>query len=162
LSCDARAAVGQTGSEDLGNDRNSEGGGCFGCSGANIRGLQLEFRASGTGVEAATTLDGSLAGFEGLVHGGIVATLLDEAMGWAIREEVGRYAVTRTLDVRFRRPVAVGRPLRVVASVENVDAAGQLHVESRVLDARGRLLASAHGVWVPVRDRRAVAPGAVG
>jgi len=139
----------------VGDDRKtSNGNGCFGCSLENDRGLGLVFERGDGVVEAETTLGHAFAGYDGLVHGGIVSTLLDEAMGWAILELAGRYAVTRSLVVDFRRPVLVDRPLKIQARVTGEEADGALRVESAVSDGRGRLLASAVGIWVPVRTTR--------
>ncbi|MFN2425074.1 MAG: PaaI family thioesterase [Candidatus Binatia bacterium] len=139
----------------MGNDQNTSAAvGCFGCSTANDRGLGLVFERRDGLVEASTTLGESFAGYDGLVHGGIVSTLLDEAMGWAILELAGRFAVTRSLTVDFRRPVLIDRPLKVHARIAGEEADGALRVEAGVVDARERLLASAVGIWVPVRDSR--------
>jgi len=139
----------------VGNDQDTGASvGCFGCSAANDRGLGLVFERRDGLVEARTTLGDSFAGYEGFVHGGIVATLLDEAMGWAILELAGHFAVTRSLTVDFRRPVMVDRPLRVHARIGGEEADGALRVEAGIVDSRERLLASAVGIWVPVRDSR--------
>ena len=139
----------------MGNDRDTSAGvGCFGCSTANERGLGLVFERGDGIVEARTTLGEDFAGYDGLVHGGIVSTLLDEAMGWAILELTGRFAVTRSLTVDFRRPVFIDRPLKVHARIAGEEADGALRVEAAVADARSRVLASAVGVWVPVRESR--------
>jgi uncharacterized protein (TIGR00369 family) len=141
----------------VGNDRsttNGDGKGCFGCSLDNERGLGLVFERGEGIVRARTTLGHSFAGYDGLVHGGIVSTLLDEAMGWAILELAGRFAVTRSLAVDFRRPVFIDKPLTIEARIAGEEADGALRVEAGVTDGRGRLLASAIGVWVPVRTSR--------
>jgi uncharacterized protein (TIGR00369 family) len=139
----------------MGNDRDTSASvGCFGCSSANDRGLGLVFERRDSIVEARTTLGESFAGYDGLVHGGIVSTLLDEAMGWAILELTGRFAVTRSLTVAFRRPVLTDRPLLVSARIGGEESDGAMRVEADVVDARGRLLASATGIWVPVRESR--------
>jgi uncharacterized protein (TIGR00369 family) len=139
----------------VGNDRGStNGNGCFGCSLENERGLGLVFQRGEGVVVAETTLGHAFAGYDGLVHGGIVSPLLDEAMGWAILELAGRFAVTRSLTVDFRRPVFVDKPLRISARIPAEQDDGALRVEAGITDARGRLLASAVGVWVPVRTSR--------
>ncbi len=139
----------------MGNDRETTSSvGCFGCSASNAQGLRLAFRREGDEVEAQAVLGDAFAGYDGLLHGGIVSTLLDEAMGWAILEIAGRFAVTRSLRVEFRRPAMVGRPLTVRARIASRDADGALHVEAGLLDHRGRSLATGQGVWVPVRESR--------
>lgn len=143
----------------MGNDQETTASvGCFGCSAANEKGLGLVFAKREDLVEASATLGDSFAGYDGLVHGGIVSTLLDEAMGWAILELAGRYAVTRSLTVEFRRPVLIGRPLKLNARIAGEEPDGALRVEARIVDMRDRLLASAVGIWVPVRHSRVRVP----
>lgn len=146
----------------MGNDRDTTAGvGCFGCSSENPRGLGLVFRRTEDRVEAETALGETFAGYDGLVHGGIVTTLLDEAMGWAILELAGRFAVTRSLQVDFRRPAFVGKALRVEAHLAGEEADGAVRVEASVRDLRDRVLASAVGIWVLVRESRVRRPKAV-
>ncbi|HYB97787.1 MAG TPA: PaaI family thioesterase [Candidatus Limnocylindrales bacterium] len=132
--------------------------GCFGCSPGNERGLQLAFRRDGDSVVAEASMTSAYEGYEGLVHGGVVATMLDEAMGWALLELAGRYGVTRSLKVEFRRPVTVRRPLTIRARITGGDGTRSVVIEAGVHDDRGRLLASAIGEWAPVRTGR-VRPG---
>ncbi|HYC53776.1 MAG TPA: PaaI family thioesterase [Candidatus Binatia bacterium] len=132
--------------------------GCFGCSPENARGLALVFARDGDTVVASTRIQSAFEGYEGLVHGGVVATLLDEAMGWALLELAGRYGVTRTLKVDYRRPVTVQRELTISARITGGDGVRSIVIEAGVRDERGRLLASAVGDWVPVRSGR-VRPG---
>ena len=57
--------------------------------------------------------------WEGVVHGGMVALILDEAVGWAGWHR-GHPGVTGRLEVRYRQPLKVGERIRVVGRVENV------------------------------------------
>lgn len=99
--------------------------GCFGCGEDNPCGLQLRFESAGAAeVQARYVPRKQDEGFFGVVHGGIVTAMLDEAMAWAAFE-VGAWAMTARIEVRFRRPVLVGDDLRVVG---------------RVINARGRLI----------------------
>jgi len=124
---------------------------CFGCGIDNDVGLQLKFCKNTGYVQARTTLDHRFAGYSQFAHGGVVATLLDEAMGWALLYIVGRYGVTRGLEISYRRPVYLGRELTLIGEPQSVDQKVAV-LESRLLDRRGRLLASARGEWVLVRD----------
>ena len=127
--------------------------GCFGCGVDNTVGLQLKFFEKQGHVQAHTRLERRFAGYSEFAHGGVVATLLDEAMGWALLHIVGRYGVTRDLKVSYRRPVYLGRDLTLIGEPHSVDREVAI-LESRLLDHRGRLLASARGHWVLVRDAR--------
>jgi acyl-coenzyme A thioesterase PaaI-like protein len=92
--------------------------GCFVCGGANARGLRLRYgRGRCDGIEAALDCDGSLEGYGGRLHGGVIAAALDGAMTHCLFA-LGRTAVTAELIVRFRHPVATGRAATVRARLE--------------------------------------------
>lgn len=129
--------------------------GCFGCGPTNERGLHLEFSREGDEIFAELSVSADYAGYQDFVHGGIVAAILDEAQGWAIVNVARSYAVTQSLNITYRRPVGVGKPLRARARVLEQDGK-RLSLESRLEDDRGRLLASAVGQWVSVRRERAM------
>src|SRR3712207_6174508 len=82
---------------------------CFGCGRLNPHGLRLQFfeLEESRGVWADFTPTREHEGFTGMVHGGIVTAVLDEAMGWAVFVG-GAWAVTGRLAVEFREPVQVG------------------------------------------------------
>ncbi len=87
---------------------------CFICGPENPIGLKLKFAQQGAGVRAEFTPARWHVGFEGVVHGGILAALLDDAMAniWFVR---GEEALTAKLEVRFRRAVQPGERLVVTA-----------------------------------------------
>jgi len=128
--------------------------GCFGCGTDNPIGMKLAFEKDGDSVVCRSRLKPEYAGYREFVHGGVVATLLDEAMGWALVHASGNYGVTRNLQVTYRRPVAVDKPVVLRGRVVAVDGR-TVRLVSSVEDARGRVLASAQGEWVMVREERA-------
>jgi len=86
---------------------------CFVCGQSNSGGLRIQFQVAGSGLAKARWKPGkSLEGFPGIIHGGIVATLLDEAMSKAVGA-LGVTALTAELKVRFRRPVPSGQEVAV-------------------------------------------------
>lgn len=93
-------------------------------------------------------------GYEGIVHGGLITTVLDEVMGWAIY--VRRlWAVTGTINVRFRKPVRIGEDLVARAWVDSVsgrkvDVRATL---SRVSDSE--VLAEASAIFIRVSEEQA-------
>ena len=80
--------------------------GCFGCGAANPQGLHLTFTVTDNGVISTFTPLDVHQGYEHVVHGGIISTLLDEVMAWAVAA-AGIWAVTGEMQVRFRRPLQV-------------------------------------------------------
>ena len=86
---------------------------CFGCGRDNPHGLQLDFCVDSDGAASASWVpDSKWEGLRGVVHGGIVATLLDEAMAKAVAA-AGYKAMTADLRVRFTRYARTGDVLRV-------------------------------------------------
>ncbi len=88
---------------------------CFGCGKENEGGLQLDFEIRDDGkLETRFTPRPEHGGWEGVFHGGLMATLLDEAM-MAYLYLTGTNAATASLEVRFRDPVHLGERLVVTA-----------------------------------------------
>ena len=125
---------------------------CFGCGPANPAGLRLEFlRAEDGTIVCLPTIPTSFEGPLGYVHGGIIATLLDETMSKSVRAS-GRIAVTSELKIDYLRPVPSGAPIRLEGRV--VRSEGPKHwTEARILNGRGTPLARAEGLFVEVRAR---------
>jgi acyl-coenzyme A thioesterase PaaI-like protein len=112
---------------------------CFGCGVQNPIGLHLQFESTADGVEAPFTPLPDHQGFENVVHGGIVSTLLDEAMSWAIAA-AGMWAVTGEMRVRFRNALSVGEATTVSASLD--DSRG------RLISASARLTRASDGATI--------------
>jgi acyl-coenzyme A thioesterase PaaI-like protein len=83
-------------------------GACFVCGQGNPLGLRIAFEQQDNGdTVAAWTPTQAMEGFRGIVHGGLVSTVLDEAMSKAVAA-TGRQALTAEIRVRFRRHVTSG------------------------------------------------------
>lgn len=86
---------------------------CFVCGQDNPAGLRIPFQLEPDGaITAIWTPATTLEGFRGIVHGGVVTTVLDEAMSKAIAA-TGREALTAELRVRFRQPVQSGASFNI-------------------------------------------------
>ena len=134
--------------------------GCLVCGRQNVHGLGLSLHvdeATGT-VWTGFTPRPEHIGFEGIIHGGILATVLDEAMVWAATWAGRRFCVAGELGVRFRKSAAVGQPLRCEARLESLPrrpgTPRLLHAAGRILDAGGALVAEGTGKYVPVSPER--------
>lgn len=123
---------------------------CFGCGQANPVGLHLEFLLAQDGavVSFATVAD-AYEGPPGYLHGGIIATLLDEAMSKSVRAR-GIIAMTRRLEVEYLRPVPSGTPMRIEGRVIRSDSRKHW-VEAKILDEGGTALAEAKGLFIEIR-----------
>jgi len=127
---------------------------CFGCGPANGAGLHLEFLLAGDGsVVCLTTISGSFEGPSGFLHGGIIATLLDEAMSKSLRAK-GLTTMTRQMEVEYLRPIHSGAQMRLEGRL--VRSEGRKHwSEARILSPRGHVLAEGKGLFIEVRSFRA-------
>ena len=87
---------------------------CFGCGQNNPMGLKLQFTHNGDTIQAEFTPDKMHQGWPGLLHGGILGCLLDEAMS-NIAYATGNTCLTASIELRLRQPVKVEVPLVVTA-----------------------------------------------
>jgi uncharacterized protein (TIGR00369 family) len=92
--------------------------GCFACGTHNPIGLHAQFDVDPLAGSACCqlVLDERFAGWHQVIHGGILATLLDEAAIYACRSR-GEKFVTANINVRYRRPVPVGSLVEVSAQI---------------------------------------------
>jgi uncharacterized protein (TIGR00369 family) len=125
---------------------------CFGCGPANPVGLHLSFLLAKDGsVVSLATLADSFEGPPHYLHGGIIATLLDETMSKAVRA-CGLEAMTRQMEIEYLRPVPSGVPIRIEGRV--VRSEGRKHwTESKIVSAEGTALAMGKGLFIEVRAR---------
>ncbi len=114
---------------------------CVVCSLANSRSLRLEFVAPDDGgVQARFDCDQAFEGYTGMLHGGVIASLLDGAMTNCMfaRDIV---ATTAELNIRFRHPLVVGRVATVRAWIERSSPPLHLLRAEVVQDARPKATA---------------------
>jgi uncharacterized protein (TIGR00369 family) len=126
---------------------------CFACGSLNEHGLHLELHVDDGRCWTTIAFDDRFQGWDGIAHGGIVCTLLDEVMAWSLAS-TDNWGVTARMNVAFRQPVRIGRPIRAEGWTTSqrrrvVEAHGEVH------DAEtGELLASADGTYVAADAER--------
>jgi uncharacterized protein (TIGR00369 family) len=127
---------------------------CFGCGGANARGMHLAFEQDDARqrIVGRFRLGTEYEGGSGYLHGGIIAVLLDEAMGKACRFH-GEHAVTADLRVEFLRPIRVNQEIVVEGFVGRREGR-QLYHQGEIRDVAGGLLARGQGRFVVVDRER--------
>lgn len=127
---------------------------CFACGQDHPGGLRLRFTSPGRErVRSEFVVSTDHTGLGPVVHGGIVATILDEAMAWALYRWRYRPHVTASMTLRFRGVIEAGVPL--VAEAAITEDRGRRRTVAAVIRSAGaddRPLAESTGVYVPAPD----------
>lgn len=123
---------------------------CFGCGGANAEGMKLAFEQDDERkrIVGKFRMDARYQGGGGFVHGGIIALLLDEAMGKVCRFRAVR-AVTAELTVEYLKPVRTAEEIEIEA-FESEQQGRSLFHRGEIRNAAGDLLARGRGRFVMV------------
>jgi len=119
---------------------------CFGCGKLNTEGLGIDFEVDGAKVEGRFVARSSHQGFPGVTHGGIAATAMDEAMGWAMYA-AGAWAMTAKIEVKYRKAIPLGEELVVTAGVVR-DRGRVLEAVAEIRSLAGDRLAEAKALFV--------------
>jgi acyl-coenzyme A thioesterase PaaI-like protein len=126
---------------------------CFACGSLNEHGLHLDLHVDGDRCWTETELAERFQGWDGIAHGGIVATLLDEAMAWSLAA-TDNWGVTARMSIAFRKPIPIGTRIRAEGWMTErrrrvIDTA------ARIVDAAsGDVLASGDATYVAADDER--------
>ena len=126
---------------------------CFACGTLNPSGLGLTMHVEPGRSWVETTLDRRFEGWEGMAHGGILCTILDEVMAWALVVH-DNWGVTARLSIDFRQPVTVGQSIRAEGWI--TEARRRIQVTAgRIVDTEsGRELATAQATYVAASEAR--------
>lgn len=132
--------------------------GCFICdnNGSNHRSLHLRlfWNEAGQFVEIPCAPDDSWCGFNNVVHGGLVATVLDEAMAWAVKMTAGEWAFTADCNIRYKKPIAPGKQYNATARVTE-NAGRKILAEADFRDEEGAVLVQAKAIFLPAKGKAA-------
>ena len=126
---------------------------CFGCGGDNAFGMKLTFEQDNVNrrIVGRFVLGNRYQGGGGFAHGGIIALLLDEAMGKVCRFREVR-AVTAELSVEYLKPVAIDKEI-VVEGREKEMQGRNLFLTAEIRNGSGDVLARGNGRFVIVAPR---------
>jgi uncharacterized protein (TIGR00369 family) len=124
----------------------TDDGYCFVCGPKNSIGMKLVFSFDGKTMSTVYTPPKEHQGYKNIVHGGLIATLLDEVMV-KLAIELGQLAVTAQMDVRLKKAARVGEKIIVSAEIVKdsrkiLEAYAQAVTEDNVIiaDAKGKLI----------------------
>ncbi len=120
---------------------------CFACGELSEIGLHLQLRLTPGRCTTELTLLRQFEGWEGIIHGGILCTILDEVMAWSLVER-DNWGVTAKMSIAFKKPALVGR--HVKAEGWMVEDRRRIHrTQGRIVDAEtGEEIATAEATYV--------------
>jgi uncharacterized protein (TIGR00369 family) len=120
---------------------------CFACGALNVQGLGLALHAEGDTCWTEISLPDRFEGWQGIAHGGIICTILDEVMAWSLAAR-DAWGLTARMTVDFKRPVPIGVPIRAEGRLVNARRR-LMETTAHLVDASsGELLATAEGTYV--------------
>ncbi len=122
-------------------------GNCFGCSTTNPHSLRLRFWYSEQGCFTRCTIPDYLCGLDGLVHGGILALLMDEVAQWTNIARLGLLGVTRNISIQYFRPMRTDTEMIVESQIISREEKTAVQ-RSTVHSADGTLVAESRSEWI--------------
>ena len=118
---------------------------CFGCSPANPSGLQMKFYTRNSMVFSHLTVPEHLCGWDRLVHGGVISTILDEIMSWTGIYMLKQITMTKSMTVDFIKPVYINSELKAEGRVMEKTGKHEALLEGRLYNDNGTLCARSKG-----------------
>lgn len=116
---------------------------CFGCSERNPIGLALQFWLDGQTVKSSWQPDKRYQGYVEILHGGIVATLLDEIAGWTVQVVCKTAGMTKEMKISYHKPLYTSEKV-IFIEAKPVSTNGRLvDIEAVLLNSKGEKCASA-------------------
>ena len=122
-------------------------GQCFGCSTMNSYSLRLRFYLSENGCYTKCSIPDYLCGIDGVVHGGMIALLLDEVSQWTMIARLGKMGLTREISVRFLKAVPTNTEIVVEARIDAQDEKETV-LRSTIHSKDNDLLAEGESRWI--------------
>ena len=116
---------------------------CFVCGMKNPDGLRIVWKTEGLVTTAEFVPDRKYQGWKGIVHGGILATLLDEAMTRLAAEVCGN-ALTAEMTIRYVAPARIGETLFIRGEIED-PSRKIINMKASVCDVEGKIIAHSTG-----------------
>jgi uncharacterized protein (TIGR00369 family) len=126
---------------------------CFACGELNEVGLHLKLNLEDGRCSTELEMPQRFEGWEGVIHGGILCTILDEIMAWSLVSQ-DNWGVTARMSITFRKPVTVGQAIRAEGWITEDRRRIQV-TAGRIVDAiTGEELALAEATYVAASDAK--------
>ena len=118
---------------------------CFACGSGNPMGLHMTFETDEESLRSRFEVPKHMAGWSTVVHGGIVATILDEVMSNGAIYLIERIILTRSMQIELLRPVLVEQPVIARGWLVEQPHERKALMGAELLDAKGQICARATG-----------------
>ena len=135
--------------------------GCFACGVNNPIGLKMEFYSDGQTVFSWLTVSRRLCGWRNIIHGGIITTIMDEAMSWTAHYLIKRLILTKTIRVQFLHPLYVEKNIRVEGRVALITREREAELTAEIINDRGKKCAQAAGTFALLKPKTARRMGVI-
>lgn len=113
----------------------------------NEHGMRMRVFGKDDHVMGLLTVPEHMCGWQGIVHGGIVSTMLDDIMGWAIIFVLDKFMLTKSITVNYFKPAYTGTPLRIKSDVyEEIDDR-EVKMKATLFDEEGQVCTEAIGTF---------------
>lgn len=129
------------------NPYNPELNKCFGCSKNNPIGLKLDFEEVDDHIQAIWEPKEYYEGYINVLHGGIIATMLDEVCAWCVSVKKGTAGVTSELKVRYLKPVFMNKGIITLKARILKTEERYVHLKSDLTDGIGKVCAEAEAIY---------------
>ena len=126
--------------------------GCFVCGCDNPHGLQTMFYVQDDKVHADLKLADYFNSYRNVAHGGVLSSVLDEAMGWAafIFSDSKIFLFTRELTVTYKKNAPLDEPLLITTEFTGMEKGGVAAARGRLTDKDGKILTTSKGLFFPI------------
>lgn len=130
--------------------------GCFVCGHSNVHGLQVQFYVQNNSVRVDLNFARHFNSFPNITHGGILSSILDEAMGWSafIFSDVETFLFTRELTVTYKRNAPIGEPLLLVAEYVGAERGGMFSTKGKIVDMDSKIITASKGLFFPTSKEK--------
>jgi uncharacterized protein (TIGR00369 family) len=128
------------------NERMKTNNYCFVFGKENPKGLKAKFISYNGKAKAEMILDKEYQGYSGIIHGGIIAALLDEACAYATIS-LGYYTVTAEIKIRYKKILKVREKIIIEASAEQIKSK-LIQAKAQIKDSKDIIIAEAEGKYI--------------
>jgi uncharacterized protein (TIGR00369 family) len=120
---------------------------CFGCGKKNPIGLKLQFEENDELLQATWQPSETYQGYTNILHGGIIATLLDEIGAWCVSVKIGTAGVTSEMKTKYLAPVYINKgTITLKASIKEQKDKSAL-INCKLYDGLSKLCAEAEAEY---------------